>query len=120
MKSSFITYICYVSSYRQEFTRITLDLLCDRFQRTEEARINLEKDLRKSNSLHFFVPWEQRANLVHGVYVGFEQYNCLGNKRCVATERTEFSNQLTGNRGVAWAVGLAWAAALFRQQPHNL
>lgn len=90
------------------------------FQTTEIARTNLAKDLRKSNSLHFFVPWEQRANLVHGVYVGFEQYNCLGNECCVATQRTEFSNQLTGNRGVAWAVGLARAAALFMQQPHNL
>lgn len=30
MKSSFITYIRYISSYRQEFTRITLDLLHDR------------------------------------------------------------------------------------------
>lgn len=96
MKSSFVTYICYVGSCRQEFTRITLDLLCDRFPRTEEARTNLEKDLRKSNSLHGFFPWEQGANLVHGVYVGLEQYNCLGNEPCIATQRTEFSNQLTG------------------------
>lgn len=96
MKSSFITYICYISSCRQEVTRITLDLLCDRFQRTEEARTNLKKDLRKSNSLHFIVSWEQRTNLIRGVYVGFEQYNCLGNECCVATQRTEFSNQLTG------------------------
>lgn len=30
MKSGLIAYICYVSSCRQEFTRITLRLLCDR------------------------------------------------------------------------------------------
>lgn len=59
-------------------------------------RKSLEKDLRKSNSLHFLIPWEQGASPVCGVCVGYEQYNCLGNKRCVATQRTEFSDQFTG------------------------
>lgn len=72
VKSGLIADICYVSSCRHEFTKVTMGL--NRTENSEEewAQTNLDKDLRKSNSLCFFVPWEQRATPVRGVDVGFE------------------------------------------------
>lgn len=53
VQSSFIADICYVSSCKHEFTRVTLGL--NGTENSEEGGMstNLEKDLRKSNSLCF-------------------------------------------------------------------
>lgn len=71
VKSSFIADVCYVSSCRHKFTKVTLG----RNETENRGGMGTNKSgegHKKSNSLVLFVPWEQRVTPVHGVDVGFE------------------------------------------------
>lgn len=71
VKSSFIADICYVSSCRHEFTKVTLGLNGTE-NRGGMGTNKSGEGPKEVKQPVLFVPWEQRVTPVHGVDVGFE------------------------------------------------